>query len=139
MSETIRKRGRPKTRNSEPLMYAIWNLVMREIHVKGAKNISRACDSIIRRSNKINFVDEHGKATTSIVDDVKLRQWFYEAENARQLPDQYPILSQRCSIDLQILPGMKQRLDEMKPEFRKRKLMNEWSKEYDCEKDRFID
>jgi hypothetical protein len=120
-------------------MYAIWSLVMREIHLKGAKRVSRACDAITANGRKINFVNENGELISRVMDSGTLRQWFYEAERARQDPTNYPILAHRSSLDLNTFPEMRMHIEQIAPEMRKRKALNEWRREYDPVSDRFID
>jgi hypothetical protein len=80
--------GRQKTLSREEYLFNIWEMVQREIHIYGAKNVAQACEVLVHRktvrnpvAKKISFKDETGKQVGEKLEDAStLRRWFSEAK-----------------------------------------------------------
>lgn len=64
-------------------MWYVWRMVREEIAYRGAPNVLQACAAIMKRREKLRIQKADGQGIVGIVDDVKLRQWFAAAEQAR--------------------------------------------------------
>lgn len=104
-TSAARGRGRPITRNDEAAMFLVWEMVMIEWKVHGAKGVEQACKRLMRRRIVIDWLDPARKKTV-IANSGTLRQRFYAAEAARMDAASFPILSQRCAAFIANLPNL---------------------------------
>ena len=79
-------------------MFAIWRMVREEVDLRGAKNISKACASIMQKGS-IVFTESGAMfdrvSAQANLDGELLRQRFYSADKARTNAGKYPILAAR--------------------------------------------
>lgn len=68
-------------------MWYVWRIVREEIAYRGAHNVLQACAAIMKRRKRLRIQQQDGQGIVDIVDDVKLRQWFAAAEQARCAED----------------------------------------------------
>jgi hypothetical protein len=128
-------RGRPKTRDREAFMLAIWQAVQRQIHVHGAKSVRQACGQLfnMRAKGLIKFIDDQGVVVDLIVGEAgadTLRQRYMAADRARKDAERYPILAARSAQLEEILPGTFERMKAKESEMRWRKATNNWLDDY---------
>lgn len=98
-------RGRPATRHNEAAMFELWRMVRREVDLMGARSIRDACDRIMGR-HRVRFLDLDKREADRVTAPAAaaksrpgelLRQRYQAAEQARQQPERFPILAQRCA------------------------------------------
>jgi len=124
-------KGRPNTRSRESFMLVIWRLVQEEIHIHGANSVRQACERVFyqRADELIKFADESGFVVDIIAGSSgadTLRQRYQIAERSRHDAERYPYLHHKAKHLLQILPGLFQRIQADKAEFKRREKTGDW-------------
>jgi len=126
------KVGRPKTRDREAFMLAIWRAVQEEKHCRNANiSIRQACARLFekRADGLIKFVDKDGTlidVISGIAGAETLRQRYQIAERCRHDHDRYPVLHARAKQLLEILPGTYERLKAGNAEIQRLKNTGKW-------------
>jgi hypothetical protein len=126
------KAGRPKTRDRESFMLAIWSAVQEEKHCRNANiSIRQACVRLFenRADGLIKFVDKDG----TLIDVISgaagaetLRQRYQIAERCRHDAERYPMLHARSKHLLEILPGTFEKVKAGKAEIQHLKNTGKW-------------
>jgi hypothetical protein len=123
--------GRPKTRNREAFMLAIWRAIQEEIHSRGAPSVREACKRLFdkRAHSRINFVDADGTSIDVIegfAGAETLRQRYQTAERCRHDAERYPMLHARAEQLSKSLPGTFGKLKAALAEERHLKNTGHW-------------
>lgn len=104
------KRGRPRTKQREAVMFLVWRLVQHALILEGARSVTSACRMIIDRHGRIR-VKGLGQKDVVIDNIGTLRDRYIDAEAARHDAATYPHLDRLCINALDSLKRLREGRD----------------------------